>query len=133
MTHLTLDMVRSTFDEILAEKGPDYVYVHEAAGGDDEDGETEECTYAYSDGSPACAVGHIIAKLDPELFQQMRLAEKQVGPFGILQLGGTYSIPRGDAEKDAANWMAILQDQQDKNKPWGEAKREADDRVARVD
>mgnify|MGYP001617712831 CR=1 FL=1 len=62
MTALTTASVAEAIDLLVLERGPDYVYPAEEAGG---------CYYSFEDGTPACLVGAVVAKLDPAAFQKL--------------------------------------------------------------
>lgn len=65
---LTVENVTTALDEIIAEKGPDYVYPKADLGG---------CFYSTPEGAPACIVGAVIAKLAPTAFQRLVAAEPE--------------------------------------------------------
>ena len=60
---LTVASVAEAIDQIIIERGPDYVYPAKDEGG---------CYYSFPDGTPGCFVGAIIAKLDPEAFEKIK-------------------------------------------------------------
>ncbi|QIN93710.1 hypothetical protein QDW23_gp51 [Microbacterium phage Stromboli] len=62
MTELTKEAVAEAIDQLVQERGQDYVYPTEEVGG---------CYYSFEDGTPACLVGAVVAKLDPEAFQKL--------------------------------------------------------------
>lgn len=76
MTEVTVETVIKALEEVVAEKGEDYVYPNAGA----------ECLYAI-DGEPSCIVGHVIARLDPETFQQVVEFEDVNGSFGAGKFG----------------------------------------------
>lgn len=66
MTTLTAPAVAEAIDQIIIERGPGFVYAQGADGG---------CYYSTVTGEPGCFVGAVVAKLDPEAFQQLVDAE----------------------------------------------------------
>lgn len=75
MVKFTKTAVLQALEEIVAEVGENYVYPGWETG----------CMYAdEGDGEPACIVGRVIAKIDPNMFEETRKAE--------LSRGGSWSI-----------------------------------------
>lgn len=70
MVKFTKSAVLKALDEIVEELGGDYIYPEWETGG---------CTYATVDGEPSCIVGRVIAKIDPDLFEQVKVAETARG------------------------------------------------------
>ena len=62
MTEITVDVVLETLDSIVEEYGEDYEYDAYANRG---------CFYVGADGGPSCIVGHVLYRLDPELFKEI--------------------------------------------------------------
>ncbi|AVR56794.1 hypothetical protein PBI_ELVA_53 [Microbacterium phage Elva] len=85
-TTLTTAAVAEAIDQLVQERGPDYVYPADEADG---------CYYSFEDGTPACLVGAVVAKLAPEAFDRLVLLEAPVddGNGGIYRrkAGGVYA------------------------------------------
>ena len=114
---ITVEQVIATLEEVVAEKGEDYVYPTEAGYG--------ECFYGNEDGSPSCIVGHVLAKLDPIKYQEfIKFESEENGPFGINENGSSYSFDYPNADEWGSNIVEILsiaQTHQDNGATWGEA------------
>jgi len=109
---LTREAVTAAIEKVVAEKGADYVYDREHGG----------CTYSEQTPEgvvPSCIVGHVIAKMDPELFQRVAEYESETG--GFWWTGVDIRIP--GIEQDSAVKYALreAQDAQDDGDTWGEA------------
>ena len=110
MTKITAKTALEAMREIVKEFGADYVYPAI---------EDEECTYAR-DGAPSCIVGHIAARLDPELFQRMATEEDEHGAFtvgsrvnhlhGAFGEATTLLIRSQHAQDYGATWGNVLKD-----------------------
>lgn len=132
MTKLTTEEVLKALDEAVAERGADYVYERAEHG--------DQCQYSL-DGQPSCIVGHVLAKLDPEKFQQVVEYEQTTGssfPFYAFDRGdgrnlygdliaseefepGEPTYPTLEVDEKAAEILRIAQREQDGARPWGEA------------
>lgn len=130
MTKLTKTAVVQALEEILEEKGEDYVYPY-AAG----TGSYEGCKYTEGD-APSCIVGQVIAKLDPELFEDLKEFEYEYGSFPVYDFSkpdapqvASYAedespeayYPTLDAELDVIEILNIAQAQQDGGSTYGKA------------
>lgn len=126
---LTVASVAEAIDQLIIERGHDYVYPAKDQGG---------CYYSFPDGTPGCFVGAIIAKLDPEAFEKIKNAEpiEDDGNGAIRResLGSVNTLIRdafinvADPTVEAA--LARLQYSQDCGDDW-DAAREAFVREAR--
>jgi len=108
MTKITAKTALEAMRSIVKEFGADYVY---PAIGD------EECAYARG-GAPSCIVGHIVARLDPDLFLQLGQMEDENGPFAIGSPEGHGNELR-DSLGDAYQLLLRAQQGQDKGDTWG--------------
>lgn len=95
---------------------PDYVY--HAPGGD-------TCAYVVN-GEPSCLIGHALFEagvIDAEFERH----EDNCHVFSFLypELGLHLS-------PDELNWIDLVQNAQDANKPWGEAVKVGDNRLAEI-
>lgn len=128
MVKFTKSAVLEALDEILAETGPDYVYPRAwQAGGSG--------TCVYSDnGVPSCIIGRVIAKLDPELFEQVKDVEESRGSSwsvsGFNRSQEEYERDRANGwekptpvieveDADLIEWMRDIQSQQDQGYRYG--------------
>lgn len=119
---LTTKTVMQAIDELIIERGPDYVYDQKAAGG---------CFYSDENGAPGCFVGAIVAKLDPEAFKDLVVKE---APFDDGDGGVLGRIPAGDVSElvrsasinvespTLKQALERLQSIQDYGMPWGTAR-----------
>lgn len=108
--------VKRVTKELLEEFGEDYVYPH--AGG--------TCFYA-EDGKPSCLLGHIAARLDPELFEDLKVIDTE----GFVEKDGDiehaedlFALDLGedlDDEGTLTERLFSAQAAQDAGKPWGVA------------
>ena len=105
MTKITAKTALEAMRAIVKEFGGDYVYPAI---------EDEECTYAR-DGAPSCIVGHIAARLDPDLFQRMAIEEDEHGAFSV----GSRVNDLSSAFGEAATLLHEAQLRQDKGDTWG--------------
>lgn len=123
MTKFTKSAVVQALAEIVAETGEDYIYPY-AVG----QGSLKSCQYA-EEGVPSCIVGRVIAKLDPELFNEVQEVEQNVGSFAVSDFStpgnpsGTseWTYPELDADKWVINVLDAVQQKQDNGKPYGPA------------
>lgn len=91
MTIFTKTAVIKAMEEIVAELGEDYVYPRAV--------EYKSCVYA-EDGEPSCFVGRVIAKLDPEKFQEIAEIEKKIGgSWSADDFSGEYSVGYDEAKE----------------------------------
>lgn len=74
---ITADDAIKALREVVAERGPEYVYVapnvRDEPDAVDSDGYPVDPfpTYVEEDGTPGCAVGAVMAKLDPSAFARL--------------------------------------------------------------
>jgi|GEM_PF-4103392 len=134
MKTLTAAEVAEALDQVIIERGPDYVYPKEDGSG--------ECYYSFEDGTPGCAVGAILAKVAPEAYEVLRNFEAPTddgnGAIHRSPYGGLPKVARGVEEwadsrfeshqvvavEDRALGRALhlLQTSQDQGDTWGEAR-----------
>lgn len=65
-TILTTAAVAEAIDQLVIERGPDYIYPSAEQNG---------CFYTFEDGAPGCIVGAVVAKLDPVGFEWLKNSE----------------------------------------------------------
>ncbi|QIG58652.1 hypothetical protein SEA_PAVLO_108 [Microbacterium phage Pavlo] len=101
--------INAALKESLAEKGEDYVYISDGPG----------CAYAHN-GQPSCLVGHVLHKLDPEMFEKVVEAENNptTGDLTFDHLAADLGLPFHPEQADALRRAQIAQDLKS---PWGEA------------
>lgn len=113
--------------EVVAEKGASYSYEYPLVEYEDEETgephmmESPECLYAAPDGAPSCIVGHVVAKLDAEAFEQLKRAEIRYGAEVAGKLTKLEYLPEDFWDVEAETAMAYAQAKQDSGRPWGEA------------
>lgn len=79
------------------------------------------CSYADR-GAPSCLVGHVIAALDPKAFQRLEAVEAGRGTEAAQNLTdrGIY-LDEDFWTPEAAEVLAVAQDEQDRGARWGRA------------
>lgn len=117
----TLEDVLNATRAVVAEKGEDYVYSNSVA-----EGGNGSCVYANEDGTPSCLVGHVIHRLDPEVFKRLAKDEAESGSQVALDLIPAGYIPEGFWEESAEHAMQEVQIHQDIGRTWGEALKTAE-------
>lgn len=115
MTTITKSIVIDTLRSIVEEYGQDYVYPAAKTG--------DVCTYANSDGTPSCIVGHFISRIDPEGFKKVANMEASEGESFSPDAALKYAGILYDTESDYA--LSEAQDAQDSGQTWGDALQEA--------
>lgn len=128
MTELTKAAVAEAIDQLVQERGPDYVYPTAEAGG---------CYYSFEDGTPGCLVGAVIAKLDPAAFDQLVTYEAPLddgnGGISRRKAGSVWSIIRepnttglglvvGEADRSVRDALRAAQSTQDTGGTWEQAR-----------
>lgn len=115
MTKLTYTAVQEALKESVEEKGADYVYPYAKGLG--------ACKYAENDGSPSCIVGHVLAKLDPEMFAKVKEAEgRESGSFPVsMLLDAEEFYSEVELSFPLVTALASAQNMQDTGSTWGEA------------
>lgn len=125
---LTKNAVAATLKELVEEKGADYVYPQW----------DQDCEYSQADG-PSCIVGYVIARLDPEKFEEIAAFEEDHGSFGVGSFNTyektydedtdeyvpAYDYPTLEVEDGVISLLRVAQVQQDAGRPWGVAVAEA--------
>lgn len=82
------------------------------------------CMYSEADGQPSCLVGHVLARVAPDLFATIheqehgRGYEEEVGSFPILHLTDRFDV---DVTDDTLTTLEAVQYAQDSGRTWGEA------------
>lgn len=94
-TILTRAAVAEALDQLIIERGDDYVYPQAEAGG---------CFYSFEDGKPGCIVGAIVAKLDPVAYEELVLAE----PAQDDGNGGIKREPCGSSNSITSQGIVLL-------------------------
>lgn len=87
MTKFTRDAVSEALHAAVAAKGGDYVYPQD---------EYDGCVYSTRVGEdiyPACIVGHVVAALDPELFQNWAEYEVESNDSFTVTSGAARDYP----------------------------------------
>lgn len=87
MTKFTRDAVSEALHAAVAAKGENYVYPKD---------EYDGCVYSARDGGkiyPACIVGHVVAALDPELFQNWAEYEVESNESFTVSEGAARDYP----------------------------------------
>lgn len=111
----TLEQVLEATRAVVEEKGDSYVYPTTKAN--------PYCVYADVKGNPSCLVGHVVNRLDPEAFEQLRRSEVAARSLSIgadaIRFRGW--IPQNFWGDDADAAMIAAQCEQDSGEPWGHA------------
>ena len=107
----TLEDVLNAAREVVAEKGEDYVY--SGPGG--------SCVYANEDGTPSCLVGHVIHRLDPNVFKHLAEKEFVDDTTAAELLTVEEYVPYEFWDMEAERAMNTAQEHQDDGVPWGTA------------
>lgn len=126
---LTWERTVAALREIIGEYGEDFVYQGQSGN---------QCTYRqrYYDGTygaPSCIVGHLVAKLYPEVFKKIgsRTGVSNHAPaFALIKSPNRNNdpyrnIPITAETHELAKAIRLLQKKQDNQKTWGVAFREA--------
>lgn len=113
MTDFTLEQAREAWHEVVAERGEDFVYSD--PGG---------CWYgphSPTDGDYGCAIGGVLSKLAPEVFEKFKEFEDVTGTsFRIA--GAAFSLDHRDLERilcklnvdpKTREYLAFIQKRQD--------------------
>lgn len=125
MSTLTIENVAEAIDQLVVERGENYVYPSD-----------EGCFYSFEDGTPGCLVGAVLAKVAPEAFEMVVEYEAPVDDGN----GGTHRISIGSVsgldswlelgtDKDLLNALDAAQQVQDTKGTWAEARRRFIDKV----
>jgi hypothetical protein len=123
---ITYEQALGTLQELVAEKGEDFVY--RSADG--------ACTYSTVEGESSCGVGYVIEKLDRPVFDMIRVAEWGEAPylehiphqFPVSEIEEYISWTDEDGslyDDKAAHLLAAFQSHQDVKTPYGQALEDA--------
>jgi hypothetical protein len=115
MTLYTAQQALKVMEEVVNEFGDDYVY------GDEQKNEYGDCVYANEDGTPSCLVGHVIARLDPDAFDNVVYKEQELGSTPAHNLTNEGYVQLGFWDENTAYIMMEAQGAQDTGSTWGEA------------
>lgn len=106
---ITIENATNVVKQLIEERGEDYRYRKA--------GDATVCKYAQH-GEPSCVVGHVIAKLNPELFAEVAEAEKKDG-FSVYSFGDEYdNYPKPDWDYATGDFLQHLQVGQDRGNTW---------------
>ncbi len=123
MTLNRTEVIRAAKD-LVAEAGEGYVYPGAAIG---------QCSYIAQDGIPACLVGQIVERLDPEKYDLLvqfengglsHVNETYYAEWGIhAKFSEGKLVPLIDTGDDDDLGQALLraQNRQDNGQPWADA------------
>ena len=106
MGEFNRENVRQALEESIAEKGADYTYPR--AGG---------CFYALN-GHPSCIVGHVVNRIDPELFHKLIELDRDGGDTDWATMAERLGL---DGDPFLTDALAAAQEAQDRGRPWGVA------------
>lgn len=108
MKEYTYDDVLPIIEEIVAAKGPDYVY----------EKVNDRCVYMDEQGKPSCLVGYFLAH--QSLIYDLSPHEyEEEGASNVLNTLAYNDIAYFDSEAD--DFLQIVQEKQDAGVPWGQA------------
>jgi hypothetical protein len=101
---INYEEARALLEKAIADKGEDWVYPDW----------TSNCVYFYADGTPACIIGHALS------YAGVTLQELGSGnEIDVDALARSYGWVAMD--EDAIKLFEVVQEEQDRGKPWGEA------------
>lgn len=110
--HLTLPQVIALTEEIIAEKGSDYIYKK-----DERSNNTDSVTCAYvENGVPSCIVGHVLAATG---LTDEQLLELEMSGYNIDM--GVTTLDFLDCDDLTLSFLSSLQAAQDIGQEWGRA------------
>lgn len=128
--HVTYQQILDSLQKAVDDRGEDYIYQPPR----DENGNTDGvCLYVHHDQKPGCIVGYVLADLgvpldtlkqfDPQrdndgTFINLKLAEGVV--WGLIDQDILEFASLEDQNK-ALYKLRAVQNQQDRQKPWGQA------------
>lgn len=118
MSEFTLNDVITALDAAVAERGADYVYPR------DRDGWTTftgACVYQLADGKPACIVGEVLHRLDPELVPPPECVNDAMT---FIEEAIPEAFEAGDL-RNIATLLRVAQAHQDSGESWGRSAEEA--------
>jgi hypothetical protein len=123
MTDLTYKRATELLNEIVAEKGEDYVYTTDPKAVEKADVErgsnphsSNKCFYEHVDKTPGCIIGHLIHKVYPDF--DLATVENISAGDALRAAGATLS-------QQTDIFLAQAQTTQDLGKTWGFALSEA--------
>lgn len=111
MTFTKKDVLQA-MSEVVAEVGEDRVYQIPKGA--------YNCVYT-DNGEPSCLIGHVINKLDPEAFRELRRADAAYTGIAALALQEGGYLPQKFWTKSAMAVASSAQRAQDQGNTWGEA------------
>lgn len=131
-TILTTAAVAEAIDQLVIERGPDYVYPK---------GQQIECFYTFENGEPGCIVGAVVAKLDPAGFEWLKNSEPAYddgnglirrdpvgsvrGIFGVGdEAAAVYGSPLAVESEPLLRALSRAQSAQDTGSTWEATRRE---------
>lgn len=107
-----LDAVVASFEEIAAEKGPDYVYPAQPAVGVRGNADWSPSCHYVRDNAPSCIVGHFILKHD--LLTLAELSQREGN-------GASEVLTDATVSSAVSVFLDEVQTRQDEGTPWGDA------------
>lgn len=136
----TLPEVMQAIREVVAERGENYVYQPPET----RNGDQPNCYYADPiTGAASCIVGRVIAKLEPELFEAVKVAEKVAGQSWSAYDFGTdvfsdkiedyVAIPELPVSYQSLSLLAAAQTVQDNFQEYSSVLATAEEKYARFD
>lgn len=105
---ISYEDARSVLEELAAER-PDYVYRSPLG--------TDSCVYGEDESTPSCIIGHLIYRLDPEIFPEV---VREYNSSGASAVVGAYADLFQDSQKirELLTWTQV---EQDAGTPWKES------------
>lgn len=114
METLTYDRALALLEEIVAEKGADYVYTEDPVTIEKQGGHTA-CFYAAADSStPGCIIGHLIHQLNPDTNLNHL---DGYGAIGAINSAG-YLV---ELYSKTGRLLVNVQNRQDSGSSWGDS------------
>jgi hypothetical protein len=111
---ITWDQIQSVLDDLVAEKGADYVYEPPVS----EYGDHEDCQYLHH-GEPGCLIGHLLVRLGED--EDWLASREGENALDVVK----YSHLEFEDRTHVATFLAQAQGYQDDCIPWGQAVRMA--------
>lgn len=110
MAVITWDQIQSVLDDLVAEKGADYIYEPPV----DKDDTPEDCQYLHH-GEPGCLVGHLLVRLGED---EDWLASREGECALDVVMHSNLEI---EDQTRVATFLNQAQSYQDDRIPWGRA------------
>ena len=115
------ELAINTLREVVAEKGPDYIYEDEMGRA----GAAAHCVNFYQDGSPACIAGHVYQRWLDQGILAPKQRERMYRRDGVGEVFESLELT-DDEYEGVVRVLTEAQESQDVGEPWGVALRRAE-------